>query len=294
MTTDLSDVRLQAGPLGKSRRAGRLHCVEAGDGPLVVLLHGFPECWYSWRHQLPALAEAGFRAVAADLRGYNTTQPPTGVKSYRVRALLEDLAGLIEALGTGPVFLAGHDWGGVLAWRLAATRPELVRKLAILNAPHPSAMRRELWRNPAQWLRSWYVLVFQLPWLPERMLSRADFASLDRIWRRQPVNPAAFSAEDIANYKRAFGGASGLTGPLHYYRAALRYPADLNAPPQEVSMPTLLIWGLQDIALGPRLTRGLDAWVPNLRVMLLEDASHWVQQDAPQRVNQALIEHFRK
>src|SRR5262249_33835635 len=139
----------------------RLHYVEAGAGPPVLLLHGFPEFWYSWRHQLPALAGAGFRAWAPDLRGYNESEKPAGVRNYRVRLLVEDVAGLIRHTGAGRATVVGHDWGGVIAWRLAMDRPELVERLVILNAPHPGAFLREL-RNPAQWLRSAYVLFFQL------------------------------------------------------------------------------------------------------------------------------------
>src|SRR3954452_5847731 len=140
-----------------------VHFVEVGTGPLVLLLHGFPEFWYSWRHQLPALAAAGFRAVAADLRGYNESSRPCGVGEYRVSKLVDDVAGLIRLFGDERGYVVGHDWGGIIAWRLAALHPELVRKLAILNAPHPAAFRREFKRNPLQWVRSSYTCFFQLP-----------------------------------------------------------------------------------------------------------------------------------
>jgi pimeloyl-ACP methyl ester carboxylesterase len=269
----------------------RLHYVEAGRGEPVVLLHGFPEFWYSWRHQLPALAEAGFRAVAPDLRGYNASGRPAGVVNYRAAKLVADLVGLVRDLTPGRAFVVGHDWGGVLAWRLAARYPELVHKLAILNAPHPAAFRAALRRNPGQWLRSAYVLFFQLPWLPEWVLRSRDFALLERAWHRQPVHPAAFRDEDIAAYKRALRKPGALTGPLHYYRAALRYPRDLYGPPQAIPVPTLLIWGQRDPYLSVHLTEGLDRWVPDLRIERIPDASHWVQNDVPDRVNRLLI-HF--
>jgi pimeloyl-ACP methyl ester carboxylesterase len=272
--------------------AVRLHCVEAGRGEPVVLLHGFPEFWYSWRHQLPALADAGFRAVAPDLRGYNQSDRPAGVSRYRVGELVEDVAGLIDDLG-GRAHVVGHDWGGVLAWRLAALRPELVGRLAVLNAPHPAAFRRELGRDPGQWVRSSYILFFQLPWLPEVTLRSGDFAALERAFREQPVNPAAFSAADVAEYKRALSVPGGLTGPLNYYRAAFRYPRDLHGPPQTVRVPTLLIWGRRDRYLSAQLTEDLGRWVPDLRVERIADASHWVQNDAPERVNRLLIDFFR-
>jgi pimeloyl-ACP methyl ester carboxylesterase len=270
----------------------RLHYVESGQGEPVVLLHGFPEFWYSWRRQLPALAAAGFRAMAVDLRGYNLSSKPRGVANYRMAALVNDLAAFIRMVAGGRALIVGHDWGGVLAWRLAALHPELTRKLAVLNAPHPARMRQVLRRNPMQWLRSWYVLLFQLPWLPERLLRARDFVLLERAFRREPINPAAFSAEDIAEYKAMLGQPGGLTAALHYYRAAMRYPGDLYDKPQSVA-PTLVIWGCRDPHLGVSLTERLGPWVPDLRVERLAGASHWVQNDAPEQVNELLIGFFR-
>ena len=271
-----------------------LHYASAGTGAPVVLLHGFPEFWYSWRRQLPALAEAGFRAVAPDLRGYNESDRPTGVANYRVAQLVADVAGLIEGLGGGPAFVVGHDWGGIIAWRLATLRPQLVRKLAILNAPHPARYAHELKRNPSQWLRSWYAFVFQLPWLPERILRAHDFAIMRRAWREQPVHPEAFTDEDIAAYKQVFARPGVLTGPINYYRAATRYAHDLNGEPQLVPMPTLLLWGARDPFLSIKLTEGLERWVPDLRVVRFPDSSHWIQNDVPEQVNEQLILFFKE
>ena len=268
----------------------RLHYAEAGRGEPVVLLHGFPEFWYSWRHQLPALADAGFRAVAPDLRGYNESDRPSGVAAYRVARLVQDVAGLIRALG-GRACVVGHDWGGVIAWRLAAIHPGLVRKLAILNSPHPLAFRRELRRDWQQCLRSAYTVFFQLPLLPEWALRAGDFALLRRVWTRQPARPGAFTADDFAAYSRALGGPGALTAPLNYYRAATRYPDDVYGPPQRVGVPTLLLWGERDAYLGLGLTEDLGRWVPDLRVERI-DASHWIQNDVPDRVNRSLIEFF--
>jgi pimeloyl-ACP methyl ester carboxylesterase len=269
-----------------------LHYVSAGRGPAIVLLHGFPEFWQSWRRQLPALAGAGFRPLALDLPGYNESDRPKEVRRYRVRALVSDVAGVIRQTVGGPAFVAGHDWGGVLAWRLAALHPELVSKLAILNAPHPLAYRATLWRRPMQLLRSWYVFFFQLPRLPELMLGAHNFAALERSWRREPIHAGAFSDEDIAALKRALGRPGGLTGPLNYYRAALRYARDIHGPPQTISAPTLVIWGEQDRYLSNALLERLERWVPRVRIERLADASHWVQNDVPERVNRLLIEHF--
>src|SRR5262245_37404008 len=164
----------------------RLHYVEAGSGPLVVLLHGFPEFWYCWRHQLPALAAAGFRAVAVDLRGYNESDKPPGARSYRLGVLVEAVAGLIEHLGADRGGVVGHDWGGVVAWVLAMRRPERVERLVAINAPHPAAWLRER-KDPAQLLRSWYTFFFQLPLLPEWVIQAGDFFLIERMLTREPA-----------------------------------------------------------------------------------------------------------
>ena len=145
----------------------RLHYVEAGEGPLVVLLHGFPEFWFSWRFQIPALAAAGFRVVAPDMRGYNLSSRPAEVAAYDTDRLAADVRGLIRELGAERALLAGHDWGGAVAWITAMNHPEVVERLAILNVPHPRRMLQGL-RTPRQLAKSWYFLAFQVPWLPER------------------------------------------------------------------------------------------------------------------------------
>jgi epoxide hydrolase 4 len=266
-----------------------LHVEELGQGDPVVLLHGFPEFCYGWRHQLPALAAAGFHAIAPDLRGYNLSDRPQGVRHYRVNELVADVAALIRNLPSGRAHVVGHDWGGVVAWRIGAKHSDLVNKLVVLNAPHPAAYMRTLKRSPVQWLRSWYVLFFQLPWLPERLLRSRDFALLERAWKKDPVTPGAYSDEDIARYKEALRQPGVLTAAINYYRAAMRWPADLYGPPQSVPAPTLLIWGEQDRYLGLDLTEGLEAWVPNLRVQRIPAASHWVQNDVADVVNRLLV-----
>jgi pimeloyl-ACP methyl ester carboxylesterase len=265
----------------------RLHYVEMGSGPLVVLLHGFPEFWYSWRHQLPALAAAGFRAVSVDLRGYNESDKPTGIRNYRLSVLVQDVLGLLDHFAAQRAIIVGHDWGGVIAWQLAMSHPERVERLAVLNAPHPAILRREM-RNPMQWLRSWYVFFFQLPWLPEWLLRRADHALLERMLRRQPRRPGAFTDEDIAHYKRALGQPGAATATLNYYRAAMRSSREVGRALRPVAMPVLLIWGEHDPYLGIRMTNGLERWVADLRIERLPDASHWVQNDQPEQVNRLL------
>ena len=272
----------------------RLHYVEAGGGPLIVLLHGFPEFWYSWRHQIPALAEAGFRVMAPDLRGYNLSDKPAGVRHYRLGALVEDVAGLIRRAGAGKAVVAGHDWGGGVAWALAMRWPQLLSRLVILNAPHPGAFFREL-RTWSQLRRSWYMFFFQLPVLPELFMRAGNFRGLERTLRHDPVRPGAFTDEDIQRYKEAIARPGALTAGINYYRAAFRYSR--LSPAQsfpKIEVPTLLIWGEKDRYLGIRLTEGLDRWVADLRIERIPEASHWVQNDAPERVNRLMIDFLNR
>jgi pimeloyl-ACP methyl ester carboxylesterase len=270
----------------------RLHYVEAGSGPLVVLLHGFPEFWYSWRHQIPALAAGGFHVIAPDLRGYNLSDKPPGVPAYRIDVLLEDVAELIRHTGADRAAVVGHDWGGVLAWHLPLHYPEMVDRLVILNAPHPAAYRREL-RSGGQLLKSWYILLFQVPGLAEQAFSAGDYDLVGRMLRREPVHTEAFTPEDVRHYKHALARPGALTAALNYYRA-LRYPmAHTTREAPVIETPTLVLWGEQDSHLSAHLTEGLDAWVRDLRLVRFPDASHWVQNDVPERVNRALIDFLR-
>ena len=265
----------------------RLHYVEAGQGPLVLLLHGFPEFWYSWRNQLPALAAAGFRALAPDMRGYNTSDKPPGVGSYSLSALAADVAGLAGHMGVERATIVGHDWGGIVAWNVATRYPDLVDKLILLNSPPPGAFLRGL-RRFEQLRRSWYMLFFQIPWLPERTWRSGGYSLLRRVLTRDPVHPNAFTEEDIDRYVEALSQPGALTAAINYYRARLR-----GGPPA-INVPALLIWGEQDRYLGLRLTEGLERWAPDIRVERIPDASHWVQNDTPQRVNELILEFLRE
>jgi epoxide hydrolase 4 len=270
----------------------RLHYVEAGEGPLVILLHGFPEFWYSWRHQIPALAGAGFRALAPDMRGYNLSDKPEGIDAYRVDELIEDVTGLIRHAGEERATIVGHDWGGLVAWYTAILRPEVVERLVIINAPHPAAYRRELTRS-TQALRSWYAGFFQLPVLPETALSIGDYAMVERVLRNEPVREGAFTDEDIRLYKEALDQPGALTSTVNYYRAAAQRQSDLlELGERPIEAPTLLIWGEKDPYLVGSLTENLEPWVPKIRVERLP-ASHWVPVDAPDEVNRLLIEFLR-
>jgi epoxide hydrolase 4 len=270
----------------------RLHYVEVGEGPLVVLLHGFPEFWWSWRKQLPALAAAGFRVVAVDLRGYAQSDKPPRWQDYRTELLAGDVAGLIAALGEERAHVVGHDWGAVVAWSVAALHPERVERLAILNVPHPEVMLRTLQRSLTQLRKSWYMFFFQLPWLPERLIRRGGRRALEKVYG--DAKPGAFTAEDYARYEEALMGPDGLRGPINYYRAALRQrPSRAKAQFLPIAAPTLVIWGLEDRHLGAEMAEPDRRLVPDVRVERLPGASHWVQHDEPDRVNALLVEHLK-
>ena len=180
----------------------RLHCVVAGEGPLVILLHGFPELWYSWRRQIPALVQAGFRVVAPDLRGYNLSERPRHVREYSIQRLAGDVAGLVAAFGVERAAIVGHDWGAGVAWAFAMAYPERLTRLAILNGPHPERLLRSL-RTPAQLAKSWYMFFFQLPWLPERLLRAGGYRRLLEPMRGE-ARPGAFTEDDLVRYREAF------------------------------------------------------------------------------------------
>jgi epoxide hydrolase 4 len=272
----------------------RLHYVEAGDGPLVVLLHGFPEFWYSWRHQIPALAAAGFRVVAPDTRGCNLSSKPAGVSSYAPRRLAADIRDLIAERGASQAFVAGHDWGAALAWIAAMAYPEVVERLAVLNAPHPRRMVEALRRPGRQIGRSWYMFFFQLPWLPEHAVGAGNWWALRR-GLEHDARAGAFTPPDIDRYREAWSQPGALTATMNYYRASMRRPpAGRAGRLRPVEAPTLVIWGERDRYLGADLAEPGQADVPNLeRVVRLPNASHWVQHDEPDRVSELLIDFFR-
>jgi len=274
----------------------RLHYVEAGEGPLVVLLHGFPEFWYGWRQQIPTLAAAGFRVVAPDTRGYNLSSKPPGVSAYAPRRLAADVRDLIAERGAPRACVAGHDWGAAVAWIAAMAHPEVVERLAILNVPHPRRMLHALRRAGPQIGRSWYMFFFQLPWLPEQAVRAGNWWGLRRGFERD-ARPGAFTPQDIDRYVEAWSQPGAASATINYYRASMRRPgassgAGNGLPPVEA--PTLVIWGERDRYLGAELAEPRRADVPNLeRVVRLPNASHWVQHDEPDRVSELLIDFFR-
>ncbi len=268
----------------------RLHYVEAGEGPLVILLHGFPEFWYSWRNQIAPLAQAGYHVVAPDMRGYNLSDKPLGWRLYDGDRLAHDIAGLIRHFGVERAHVVGHDWGAAVAYSVAMRHPEVTQSLSILNVPHPERMLAgfRTWR---QLRKSWYMFFFQIPGLPEKLIARDDFSFAKRSLRAD--SPKAFSDVDLERYVEAWSQPGALTGMINYYRAALRRsPRAAQASLVPIQTRTLVIWGERDRHLGAELAEPLPEWVPNVRVERIPEATHWVQHDAPERVNELLVGFF--
>lgn len=261
---------------------------ECGEGDAVaLLLHGFPEARISWRHQLPVLAALGWRAVAPDLRGYGDTTKPSNLDAYTIRHLVADTVALFDALGARRRLLIGHDWGAAIAWAFAIREARPLAGLVIMNVPHPTVFRRVLRSSWRQRGRSWYILFFQLPWLPEKALTAGGAKAVERAFTGMACNPDAFPPDVLTRYRQNALAPGAATAMINFYRANFRSvgQAQATAP---VRVPTLMIWGEKDTALGLELTEGYDGLVDDLTLVRLPDASHWVQQDAPDAVNAAM------
>jgi pimeloyl-ACP methyl ester carboxylesterase len=275
----------------------RLHVVTAGPegGRPVILLHGFPEFWYGWRRQIPALAGSGFRVVVPDQRGYNLSDKPKGIDSYRIDVLAADVLGLIDALGYEKVNLVGHDWGAAVAWQIATVHPERLNRLAILNVPHMAVMTRTLRRSLAQLRRSWYIFYFNIPWLPEYALGRDRAAALVRLMKSSSRR-GSFSDEDLVHYREAWTQRGALTAMLNWYRSAVREGFGnlfRNVPLPRVTVPTLMLWGAHDGALGREMAQPSIDLCDDGRLVFFERATHWVQHDEWQEVNSNLLSFLR-
>ena len=284
----------------------RLHYVERGEGNasdkrLVILLHGFPECWYSWRHQLIALSEH-YHVVAPDLRGYNLSDKPARVSDYKISEIVQDVRALIGHFGKGEAGIVGHDWGAAIAWELARESPTVVWKLVALQVPPLAAWQANFTFN--QFLRSWYMFFFQLPRIPEWWISANDFAAIERSLKHTTVKRNVFTDTDIAIYKAALREKGALTSAINYYRAnlssLLRRPSSQSNAPEEtadalVRVPTLFIYGEKDFAILPETVCGVERFVkaPYTEVRITQ-SNHWVQQEAPAEVNRALLDFFGK
>jgi pimeloyl-ACP methyl ester carboxylesterase len=269
-----------------------LHALAAGpkDGPVIVLLHGFPEFWYGWRKLMEPLAIAGFRVVVPDQRGYNLSSKPAGVAAYALTQLVSDVIAIADQLSQKKVFLVGHDWGAAVAWSAALLHPQRIAKLVVLNVPHPSVMRKFMKTHPRQVLRSWYIFFFQLPWLPEALLSAFHFRVGSRSLLRSS-RPGTFSAEDLAQYCAAWSQPGALTGMIHWYRALFRYPTKF--PDRIVHVPTRILWGERDAFLLSEMAHESLRYCAGAELYTFANASHWLQHEEPARVSELLIDFFR-
>jgi pimeloyl-ACP methyl ester carboxylesterase len=267
-----------------------LHVVQAGpkSGIPVILLHGFPEFWYGWRKQIPALVNAGCRVIVPDQRGYNLSDKPKDKKDYDIFTLVDDVLGLIKALDYEKVNLVGHDWGAVVAWTLAVTHPEKLHKLTVMNVPHPAVMQKFLRRDFDQMRRSWYVGYFQIPWLPEKIFKSNDYRELVRGVRRT-AKKGSFTDEDMQKYKEAWSQPDALTSMLNWYRAIVQHPPKI---PEDVRVKvrTLMMWGMKDFALSHRMARPSMDYCDEGNLILFPEATHWIHLDAADEVNHYLID----
>jgi pimeloyl-ACP methyl ester carboxylesterase len=286
---DFRHERVSANGLG-------LHVASCGDGNrLALLLHGFPECWYSWRLQMPLLAELGYRVWAPDLRGYGTSDRPPRMQDYAIEKLLDDVAGLIDASGCERALLVGHDWGAVIAWYFAMRRPEMLERLVIMNVPHPVPFEKAL-RTWKQLRRSWYASFFQLPRLPEAAMRAGNYRAIREAFVSSAIDKSRFPDEVVRVYRDAAAQPGALTAMLNYYRAIVRggggeRQRKLGFP--VIDVPTLMLWGVEDVALTIETTHGTEECVSDLTLRYLPGVSHWVQQEAPETVNAMLSAWLR-
>lgn len=267
----------------------QLHYVSQGEGKLMLFLHGFPEFWYSWRHQIPEFSKK-YKVVALDLRGYNESDKPSELEAYQMPELMKDVAGVIKGLGYDDCILVGHDWGGAIAWNFAYHYPHMVEKLIVLNLPHPAKFSQGL-KTFNQLLKSWYFFLFQIPFLPEWLIQFNDYEIIESAFTRMAVDQSAFRQADLEAYKDAAAKRGALTAMLNYYRCIFQDSWTQNNDNWTIlEIPTLMIWGENDTALGKELTYGTEEFVRDLTVKYIPNCSHWVQQEKPELVNQYIWE----
>ncbi len=268
----------------------KLHYVTQGNGPLMLMLHGFPEYWYSWRHQIPEFAR-DYQVVAIDLRGYNDSDKPKEKSAYVMNEFIQDVKGVIQGLGYEKCVLVAHDWGGIIAWNFVDIYPETVEKLIILNLPHPLKLIRSF-RTWKQLQKSWYIFFFQIPFLPELLLQYANYNWIEQMFAGIALGKSIFTLKDLKAYKQAVAKPGALRAMLNYYRNFF-IPQLINKNWDIVAVPTLMIWGEEDKFLGKELTYGTEAYVRDFKIKYIPNCSHWVQQEQPTLVNQYMREFLR-
>lgn len=265
-----------------------LHVMEAGnaDGQPILFLHGFPEHWYGWHKQIDYFASRGYRVIVPDQRGYNLSERPGEVKAYEVEQLMQDIVALIGKLGLKDTILVGHDWGGIVSWHLATYHPELFRKIVIANVPHPGALRKKIVLK--QFLKSWYIYFFQLPFVPERLIAMNNFSFLAKSMLNTSL-PGTFSAEDMSAYKEAW--SKGISPMINWYRAMRTSKLFRNTASagNMIRKPLLLIWGKQDATLEFDLVPPSMEFCSDGRLKTYDDATHWIHHERPQNFNADIL-----
>ena len=273
----------------------RLHCVTQGQGDLVVLLHGFPEFWYSWRHQIPSLARH-FKVVVPDLRGYNDSDKPDS--GYDLDTLSKDIVGLIHSLGYVKAHIVGHDWGGAIAWHLAQKFPNSLNQLAILNAPHPQRWLEDMGANLDRLRQNWYMFAFQVPGIPEWLIQNNIKEFVKNIFRDNAIRKGAFTGDLTKIYQEALSKPGVLSATMNYYRqlmSPLNWLENFGRSPARVKAPTLVLWGEEDSLLGKTFTENLDKLIEApFKLKLVPQCGHWIQQEVPHLVNRELLEFLRQ
>lgn len=274
-----------------------MHVVMAGpsDGEPVVLLHGFPEFWYGWHHQMDFLAAQGYRVIVPDQRGYNLTDKPTGVESYRLDELARDITGLLDALGIEKVYLAAHDWGAVVAWHLATRYADRLKKMVILNVPYPTILTDQIGKgNWKQLAKSWYVVFFQIPFLSEGLMSIGNYEPMMRAMRASS-KAETFTDEELELYRTAWSQPGAIKAIVSWYRAIVRFGmgrGPIASPENLIQIPVLMLWGEQDVALSKDLAQPSIDLCANGRLIFYPEASHWLQHDEIDAVNAELMAFF--
>lgn len=275
----------------------KLHYVSAGSGEPLVLLHGFPEFWYAWRHQIPVLAEH-FHVIVPDLRGYGESEKLPHIADYQMSEMAQDIIELIHHLGYKKAHIVGHDWGGAIAWHLSIEHPEIVDYLSILNCPHPAVLAKALKSNVEQMRKSWYIIFFQIPYLPELLFKLFDTTLIKMVFRGSAIRKNTFSDEDLKTYLSSIRQPGAFTAALNYYRASFRQllkNKKTGEKIKKIKAPTLIIWGEKDSALGKELTLNLERFFEGpFQIRYIPDCSHWVNEEYPELVNQLLIQHMKQ
>lgn len=264
-----------------------LHITEAGpaDGPLIILLHGFPDTWYCWRYQIDLLVEKGYHVILPDQRGYNKSEKPQAIADYSLDHLSNDIIEIIKYYNWQNAILMGHDWGGCVAWYTALRFPKFIKSLLICNMPHPKVMQTELKKSPLQLLKSWYIFFFQIPFIPEFSLKLGNFFTF-----RHNLKLKKYTQEEQQKYLQAWRQPGALKAMINWYRASLRYPPQ-KMKSSRLSLPVIMIWGEKDPYLGVNLAKKSIDFCENGELHLIKNAGHWVHLEESEKANQ-LIDRF--